>query len=580
MRSVEKAIVSDTVILRMIDRLGLRDLEEYLGEAPEKGTSFSDDAVLKKVRTRYQTKLLPNTRLVELEVRDFSPERSKLIAETLIEEFLVHLADERDLQESDLRATLVNQADSALAEALASEKQLEEFRTKNPDLIVEQDSSIFQDRLLQYSQSLNAASSESSNLEGTVAALAGIDPEEDPYRIFQILKNRNSEYLSELLVMHAGAKTELATVSQQYTTGHPNYREAESRLEQVEATIRNYATEMKSGLESEFQAATRREDKLRESLQGLQTDFVAFKSKSAEFRGLKEQIDRNWNTYTLLQEKITNLDLNPENEFNFVTLISRPIVPDKKSHPVTKLWVAAAGFLGLLLVGGALLFRYRDGLPFTHRLQIAEESTVGQVSSVHLADGTDASSLSNVPEILNLAIGAATARITHFTSASPESESDVFMEAVGCAMSRENQRTLLVSLTYDPSAIENEVIPTTSPLLARIELSARRLLDPPSFKRGLEQCLEQYDRILIDSSPLGHWETICATAVQAEANLVMMRTGQQSRLVSRRFLSQLSKHTSTPPSAVVLVGKINSKLLSQEEPSLAFESPEASLAPI
>ncbi|MEM9017897.1 MAG: Wzz/FepE/Etk N-terminal domain-containing protein, partial [Verrucomicrobiota bacterium] len=85
LRSVERAVISDTVILRMIDRLDLRDDLSFTGEAPSTGLRFTDDALLNKIRKRYRTKLLPNTRLVELEVDDYSPQRSKLIARHRVE---------------------------------------------------------------------------------------------------------------------------------------------------------------------------------------------------------------------------------------------------------------------------------------------------------------------------------------------------------------------------------------------------------------------------------------------------------------------------------------------------------------
>ncbi|MEM1441141.1 MAG: Wzz/FepE/Etk N-terminal domain-containing protein [Verrucomicrobiota bacterium] len=556
LRSVERAIISDTVILRMIDRLDLRNDESFIGEAPDPGTTFTDHALLNKVRKRYQTKLLPNTRLVELEVGDYSAERSKMIAETLIYEFLRHLGEERDIQQNDVRLTLVNQADKALEEALASEKQLEKFRSENPTLIVEQDSSIFQDRLLQYSQSLNQASSEKSTLEGTLVALEGIDTEKDPYRIFQILKNRNSDYLSELLGMYAEAKSELASIGEQYTAAHPTYRESQSRLEQFESTLRGYADEMKDGLESEYEAAIRREEKLRESLGDLQTEFVAFKSKSAEFRGLQEKIERNWSTYTQLQEKITELDLNPENEFNFVTLVSKPIVPDKKSRPVTKLWMAAAGFFGLLCVSGILLIRYRNGLPYTTLAQVAEDPSVRRTSSIELSKAKNTESLSDEPDVLNLAILACSEEITHITSPAPDPQADTVIEAIARALGSQKQNTLIMALDFEENDGENLIEPTSTPGVSKITLSARRLLDPEAFQRGLKGCLRSFDRILINTSALKRRDSILATASHSNNDLVLVRKQSLSRTLYRQFFKQLLDHGTQGPIAVVLDGEI------------------------
>ena len=206
-RSIERVLVSDTVVLAMVKTLGLRNDFEFLGEKLEPG-ELTDAKILKIIRDRYTTKLIPMTRIVKLRVEDYSPERTALIAQTLIDEFLGHLKEDRNLKEADLRTTLVAQAQKALEGSLSSEKKLNQFREANPDTLADQDSSIFKDRILQSGTALNEANSERSNLAGMIKALEGIEPQEEPFRVFQILSNRNSEYLSELLGMHARAKSE------------------------------------------------------------------------------------------------------------------------------------------------------------------------------------------------------------------------------------------------------------------------------------------------------------------------------------------------------------------------------------
>ena len=64
---------------------------------------------------------------------------------------------------------------------------------------------------------------------------------------------------------------------------------------------------------------------LQGALTGLQGKFVAFKSTSADFRGIKGELDRNWNTFAKLQQSIMDLDLEPETTPTFVTVMSEPV---------------------------------------------------------------------------------------------------------------------------------------------------------------------------------------------------------------------------------------------------------------
>jgi len=535
LRSIERAIVSDTVILGMIDRLGLRDAPSYLGEVVPPGQApLTDDGLLGKVRDRYEAELLPNTRSIELRVKDFSAERSKRIADALLGEFIDHLRRERDAKKDELRVTLTTQAEEALGRAMESEKKLEAFRSRNPDLIVEQDSSIFQERLAQYSTALNEATSEQSRLEGMKAAVSDLDPEKEPYRIFQALENRNSEYLSDLLSMHAAARTEMASAKQGYTPNHPSYQRAASRLEQVETTLRDYAAEMKEGLDAEYRAASRKVEKLQESMVRLQDEFVRFKRMSAEFRGIKEEIDRHWNTYSKLQEKITELDLALETDLEFVTTLSKPVVPDDESHPMGILWTGAGGVLGVGLASVLLLWRYREGLPVTNESQPGK--TFDAPTLARLKPSRDGAFPPR--DLLNLVIGFGKRRTLHVTGATAGVAGSRLPAAIGDIFARRGQRTLLIRLRMDDAGLSNEVSESRTPGLHLIDVPAERLLQTSGFRFGLERSLESFDRVVVDTTSIEAWQAPVAVAGEVDATLVLVRKGDGSRTLHRRFVER------------------------------------------
>ena len=70
--------------------------------------------------------------------------------------------------------------------------------------------------------------------------------------------------------MQASAKAEWAAVKERVTERHRDYLFAAGRLEEIETTLKNYATERRNGVESEFQAATEKSQKLKETLDALQ----------------------------------------------------------------------------------------------------------------------------------------------------------------------------------------------------------------------------------------------------------------------------------------------------------------------
>ena len=550
LRSMERAIISDTVILRTIERLGLRDDEDFLGEeALEKGP-LTDAKLLKLVRDRYRTKLVPTTRLVELEVDDYSAERAVEVANALIEEFLGHLTSDRIEKETELRVALTAQVQKSLAATLELERKLEAFRTERPGQFVEQDSEIFHERLLQQGTALNEANSEVARLAGTVKALQSIDPDKDPYRVFQILSNRNSEYLSNLLSMLAAAKAELAAVRKRSTERAPDYRAAVSRLEEVESTMRGYAAEMKNGIESEYRAALEKVAKLDDSLAGLQSDFVDFKSTSAEFRGIKGEIDRNWNTFSKLQQSIMDLDLEPETMPTFVTVMSEPVVPDKKSKPFRLLWVVIGTILGGGFAVGVIFLRNRFGLPFTSREQLEQRFEELPVAALKVPDvGSIAeigAQLDSAPELLNVLVSLRGAKLVHIASAEPppgaEQESSaslsVIPEIIGRMCGRHRMETLWINFDDQVEAVP-QIRPAGSARLSKLTVSAERILDEKRFEEGLQKLSDRFDKVIVDTTCLAGSEARLAIAGLVISNVLLVDGERCPRSKYERLVTRL-----------------------------------------
>ena len=74
-----------------------------------------------------------------------------------------------------------------------------------------------------------------------------------------------------------------------------------ARVADVDQSVKDYAEKMKEGLRSEYVAASQRARNLNRQLDDLRQRFISFKDSSAKFRGIKEEIDRNWNTHSQIQ---------------------------------------------------------------------------------------------------------------------------------------------------------------------------------------------------------------------------------------------------------------------------------------
>ncbi|MCB1093371.1 MAG: hypothetical protein KDL87_17670, partial [Verrucomicrobiae bacterium] len=160
LNSMEKAIVSDSMILRVIDKLNLRSdldfLPKSLHKTVQSGQEVSGSRLLAEIKkSRISASLIRPTRLLELTVFDTNPQRAQLIARTFVDEFELFLGEQKRKEAGNSSVELRRQADEAYRRALASETALEEFRMKNPGMTVEQDHQLFGERLTKIGDELN-----------------------------------------------------------------------------------------------------------------------------------------------------------------------------------------------------------------------------------------------------------------------------------------------------------------------------------------------------------------------------------------------------------------------------------------
>ena len=100
LNSLEKAIISDSMVLRVIDKLGLRDEPGFLPKSLQKlkarGQEIPDSRLLKDLRKqRFSASLIRPTRLIELSVLDPDPVRAQRIASAFVGEFESFLGDQK-----------------------------------------------------------------------------------------------------------------------------------------------------------------------------------------------------------------------------------------------------------------------------------------------------------------------------------------------------------------------------------------------------------------------------------------------------------------------------------------------------
>lgn len=562
LNSLEKSITSDSMILRVVDRLDLRNEPGFLPKSLQKrldeGKPVSDSRLLAEIRGKRVTAgLIRPTRLLELTVLDPDPVRAQKIASTFVSEFETFLGEQKREEAGNSETGLRLQAEVAYKRALESEKQLEEFRRKHPEFTVEQDHQLFAERLSKVGEELNLSTGKVLDLQSRAETLRSIDPEVEPIKVIEIGNFSGLKQVSDILAQRNAAKTNFSVAESQFKPTHPTYVNAKTQLDDAERQLRQLATELKATVESSLESAQRNEQLLVSRVKELQGSLSDVKSMSSKFRAIQQKVETEWLVHQNLQAKIGETSLSTEKSTAITTVMSEPLVPHKPAKPSKPLVVLVAGFFGSFFSMGVIARDlFRDG-PFVNRQQ-AEEilnlRSIARIPAVGSPANTDDALMAELSKIY-YSPEYRGARFIHVTSASECPDGLRTAACLASVSAYHGCPTLLITVLGGTK--ENELV-SFQPQKSRTEnlftltLTANFLITPNSAVQLLGPHCQNFERIVVESTSVSQSSQVPAVLTSlSEANFLIVAMEKDSRKEVQETVSHLSRHSRTPLSMIL-----------------------------
>ncbi|MEM6915082.1 MAG: Wzz/FepE/Etk N-terminal domain-containing protein, partial [Verrucomicrobiota bacterium] len=564
LNSLERAITSDSMILRVVDKLDLRNDPGFLPESIQKlieaGEPVSDSRLLAELRgTRVSASLIRPTRLLNLTVTDPNPVRAQKIAAAFVEEFEVFLAEQKRKEAAVSEEGLRAQAEEAYQRALEAETQLDAFRQNNPEFTVEQDHELFAERLSRMGEELNLAAKTYLDLRSRSEIIEELDPDKEPIKVIEAGGFSSLKQVADVISQQTAARAEFAETASQYPETSPLYKQAEAKKIDAEKQLQQLAGELKNSVPTALEAARRNEELLKERVSELQGNLATVKSASSKFRAIQQKVETEWLVHQNLQAQIGQTSLAAEKSSTIATVMSEPIVPHKPAKPNKPLIVLLAGFLGSIASLGVIGVDLLRRRPFVDRQQAEEHLNIPSVCQVPAPkefiqnEQAIASELANIfysPEHRN-------ARLFHVTSVSNLSHGRHIASNLATLSAHHECPTLLISLmetedshglvSFEPqqSDVEN---------LYTLTLSSEILISPERTSQHLRKFYEHFGRIVIESTTIPHTSQVPAAFTSlSESNLLVISLEKDTRQEAMQTANQLSRHARAPI-ALILEG--------------------------
>lgn len=574
LKSMADGIRNGTVILRVVDKLKLREDPSFL---PTRAAGYSDSELVEIIGKNVTADLRRGTRLIDVAVKDRSPERAQAMTAAFIDEFQNLIREQNRSSAEKSRATLEEQAVNQLERVNQAEEKLQEFRRLHSDLALNEKSDITNTKLEDLDKLLSGASNDVLLRRAEFEQYESI-PKEEIERVLEIGEQGGQDHIQKILLARNQKRAEFSRIKDQYAPSHPTYQSYEGDLKGLEEQVTLVAQGIGESIEKGYHRAVDHEKKLRETVQEQKLKLIEVDGVMKEFRTLARSVEAASSTYERLLDRINDTEVTEHVDETVVRTFSEPLVSLKPVSPKKTIIVAVAGVFGSM-VGLALVtllglldrtLNSRKQVESTLGLSVLAEIPRAFEKNWELEDSIfvtrDPGSLvSESFRSLRTSLSAHAPRSVMITSPSPGEGKSFCAANLAVLQANMGYRTLLIdadfcrprmaSIFIDPIrgkpgegalAAQNmcqETVFKNLYLLScgRFTSNTGEPMNSEIFAQMLNESYASFDCVIIDTSPINVVSDGLTYSRHADAVVLVVKAGETNADSARRAMRELQR---------------------------------------
>jgi polysaccharide biosynthesis transport protein len=342
-----KIIQSDSVLRPVVDKYRLRDVEkDALEEAIDKSaTSIEAPVVLKHLKVTRP----PNTYLLLISYRSANRQLAADVANEIALSYLAHTYRIRYKATAGLSEFMERQIEELHAKMEKSSTALLQFERELNVINPEEKTNITSARLLQLNTEYTNAQAERVKKEAAYASV-----KDGTLAAAQV--STQGEALKKLTESLNDAEQKFAEAKNHYGLNHPEFKKAQSRVQELESQIAATRASIAQRVEIEYHESLNREKMLEAAVKETKAESDRLNSRSFEYQTLKREAEGDKKLYEELIRKIKEAGINASFQ-NSMIRVADPARPGLKPvFPITWLNVLLAFlFAAFFGVGAAVL---------------------------------------------------------------------------------------------------------------------------------------------------------------------------------------------------------------------------------
>jgi capsular exopolysaccharide synthesis family protein len=597
-----KVITSRSVSERVVEKLGLMNDANFLGvdkiadDAVRAAAMQKIDAV-SRLQSKIKVDPVKDSRVTLIKLEDSDANRAALLANEVAEAYIAeNLA--LKLQVTDTASKWLEERRTTLEkESKQSEIALYDFKRTEDVLTtsLESQQSMVSQRLTATNAALTEVALKIAGLKARVDMIRGLQAKAAAGDI-RWAEGLPAAGLNEFVAGNkrrlADQQLKCAELKERYLEGHPKLAECLEMQRVIEKDLLHELNTIIVAAEADLKENTDREKNLTGLYTAAKSEAFDVNRKQIQFESLKREADNNQRLYDAVFKRLKDIELSGMLRTSNVRVLdaARPVL--SPIRPILEKNLLIALLVGLLFglalalmlekldssVTSQLDIEERLGVPFLGVIPRIPGPADGEVATPEFLAAKDLHVHSQPKSTVAEACRAVRTNLLFMspdkpfhtmvvTSSGPQEGKSTTVISLGIAVAQSGSRVVLLdtdmrrprlhkpfgvpndigvsSLVVGEGTLEDAVKTTDVPNLfvlpcGPIPPNPAELLHTQAFKALLAKLAEKFDRVILDSPPIGAVADAAVLATQVDAALVVIKAGKTQREVAKRGIRALN----------------------------------------
>lgn len=554
----------------------LESLRAAMRQRPDPGALVLGRVVVEPVK---------DSRVVRLSVEDRDPVLAAAIANAFAQAYMTHNLASKSVTTSEATESLNSSLPELDAAVRKATDEIAKFKTKNNiSGSFEQEQKLVLDRLHAINSNLTDVVILKANAAARSDAIAEIEKNPDEVQRAAQVSDGSAEVIRQLHLREIDARSDCEQLEERMLAEHPKLRDCRAKLAAAQKAYRTELDTVLAKAKADFAKVARTEKNLLKELAEAQLRSAALNSLDSDYQALRRSVEQSQRLFDIAVKSQSETKLSDKTRLNNVTMLDAALPSLSPARPNVRNNVLGGVFAGLLL--GLLLafalewldntvasqeeIEERLGVTFLGIIPSFSTGEKGVISSdLHVFEAPKSAAAECCRAIrTNLLFMSPERPLKSIlvTSAGPRDGKTTTAASLAVTMAESGNRVLLVdadlrrprvhtafkvpngaglsSLVLGEGTLEGLAKSSGVPNLSLLTCgpvppNPAELLHTQAFKALLAEMTSKFDRVIIDSPPVGAVADSVVMSTLVDGTVLVVKSGSTSRDLARRTVRAL-----------------------------------------